>query len=62
MTRPFLRQAKEEPGIVDPASGGPILHPDSRVPELPTYTATRYLQPLREGGSLPAVVDTDAGV
>jgi hypothetical protein len=31
------------------------------VSELPTYTATRYLQPLREGGSLPAVVDTDGG-
>ena len=31
------------------------------VSELPTYTATRYLQPLREGGSLPAVVDTDCG-
>lgn len=29
--------------------------------ELPTYTATRYLQPLREGGSLPAIVDTDGG-
>jgi len=28
---------------------------------LPLYTATRYLQPLREGGSLPAVVETDAG-
>jgi hypothetical protein len=28
---------------------------------LPTYSATRYLQPLREGGSLPAVVDTDGG-
>lgn len=27
----------------------------------PTYTAVRYLVPLREGGSLPAVVDTDAG-
>jgi hypothetical protein len=24
-------------------------------------TATRYLQPLREGGSLPAVVETDGG-
>jgi hypothetical protein len=33
----------------------------SDVPELPTYTATRYVQPLREGGSLPAVVDTDGG-
>jgi hypothetical protein len=31
------------------------------VSELPTYTATRYLQPLREGGSLPAVVDTEGG-
>lgn len=26
---------------------------------LPHYTATRYLVPLREGGSLPAVLDTD---
>jgi len=31
------------------------------VTQLPTYTASRYLQPLREGGSLPAVVDTDGG-
>lgn len=29
--------------------------------ELPRYTASRYVQPLREGGSLPAVVDTDEG-
>ncbi|HEX2778199.1 MAG TPA: HipA family kinase [Gemmatimonadaceae bacterium] len=29
--------------------------------DLPRYDATRYLQPLREGGSLPAVVDTDGG-
>ena len=28
---------------------------------LARHTATRYLQPLREGGSLPAVVDTDGG-
>ena len=28
---------------------------------LPTFTATRYVQPLREGGSLPAVVDTEGG-
>ena len=28
---------------------------------LPTYTATRYVVPLREGGSLPAVLDTDEG-
>ncbi|HET6764779.1 MAG TPA: HipA family kinase, partial [Longimicrobiaceae bacterium] len=31
------------------------------MPQLPTYTATRYVQPLREGGSLPAIVDTDTG-
>ncbi len=30
--------------------------------DLPTFTALRYLQPLREGGSLPAVVDTDDGL
>ena len=29
--------------------------------ELPRHQATRYVQPLREGGSLPAVVDTDGG-
>jgi hypothetical protein len=32
------------------------------VTQLPTYRATRYVQPLREGGSLPAVVDTDDGL
>jgi hypothetical protein len=29
--------------------------------QLPTHTATRYVQPLREGGSLPAVVETEDG-
>jgi hypothetical protein len=29
------------------------------VTELSTYTATRYVQPLREGGSLPAIVETE---
>jgi len=29
--------------------------------QLPVHTATRYVQPLREGGSLPAVVDTHDG-
>jgi hypothetical protein len=28
---------------------------------IPRHRATRYVQPLREGGSLPAVVDTDGG-
>ena len=32
------------------------------VAPLPTYTAHRYVQPLREGGSLPAIVDTDDGL
>ena len=32
------------------------------LPTLPTLTARRYVQPLREGGSLPAVVDTDDGL
>lgn len=34
----------------------------SSVPSLATATAHRYVQPLREGGSLPAVVDTDDGL
>ncbi len=29
---------------------------------LPTYAAHRYVTPLREGGSLPALVDTDGGL
>ena len=28
---------------------------------IPRHTASRYVQPLREGGSLPAVVDTEEG-
>ena len=30
--------------------------------QLSTFSASRYVQPLREGGSLPAVVDTDNGL
>jgi len=29
---------------------------------LPRYIGSRYVQPLREGGSLPAIIDTDAGL
>jgi hypothetical protein len=29
---------------------------------LPLLTASRYVQPLREGGSLPAVIDTEDGL
>lgn len=32
------------------------------IPPLDTVAALRYVQPLREGGSLPAVVDTDRGL
>lgn len=32
------------------------------LPPLPVVTARRYVQPLREGGSLPAVVETDDGL
>jgi hypothetical protein len=30
--------------------------------ELPRLQATRYVQPLREGGSMPAIVETDDGL
>jgi len=33
----------------------------SPSPSLDRHMATRYVQPLREGGSLPAVVDTESG-
>jgi len=36
--------------------------PMSAPSTLPTFAALRYVQPLREGGSLPAVVDTDGGL
>lgn len=35
--------------------------PPASAPGLPWLVATRYVQPLREGGTLPAVVDTDGG-
>jgi hypothetical protein len=35
---------------------------EAPVPELRRFTASRYVQPLREGGSLPAIVDTDGGL
>jgi hypothetical protein len=34
----------------------------AKAARIPTLAARRYVQPLREGGSLPAVVDTDAGM
>ena len=35
--------------------------PASLVPELRTVAVTRYITPLREGGSLPALVEADDG-
>jgi hypothetical protein len=34
----------------------------ANLPLLPRVSAMRYVQPLREGGSLPAVVETDDGL
>ena len=34
----------------------------ANLPPLPRVTAMRYVQPLREGGSLPAVVDSENGL
>lgn len=43
-------------------AGGLYSHPMTLPDSLPVLTARRYVQPLREGGSLPAVVDTDDGL
>jgi hypothetical protein len=43
----------------------PVITDSTREPTqvlLPSHIALRYVQPLREGGSLPAVVDTDDGL
>jgi hypothetical protein len=34
---------------------------DNRLPNIRTVNVTRYLAPLREGGSLPAIVEADDG-
>lgn len=38
-----------------------VFAPCYNLSAVRTLTATRYVQPLREGGSLPAVVETDGG-
>jgi len=38
-----------------------VIPSPSSSPRLDRHVATRYVQPLREGGSLPAVVDTERG-
>ncbi|MEZ4416730.1 MAG: HipA family kinase [Gemmatimonadota bacterium] len=37
------------------------MSPAPVLPPLPTWEAIRYLVPLKEGGSLPAVVETEGG-
>src|SRR3954469_23055818 len=44
-------------GDMREAVGGDTLR--SGMPPLRTVTATRYVTPLREGGSLPAIVEAD---
>src|SRR4051812_10834336 len=48
-----------------PATAIATPHRSTMMPDvvrpLAHHTASRYVQPLREGGSLPAVVDTDGG-
>ena len=39
-----------------------VFEPCYNLCAVRTLTATRYVQPLREGGSLPAVVETEDGV
>ena len=34
---------------------------NDRMPQLRTVNVTRYVTPLREGGSLPAIVEADDG-
>jgi hypothetical protein len=59
---PRHRHPFEDPGA-DRDIFQMTMSPDSQlVTRLPSVSATRYVQPLREGGSLPAVVDTDAGL
>jgi len=46
------------PGFRLPAGRSPACHNDA-VPALRTVQVTRYVTPLREGGSLPAIVEAD---
>ncbi len=47
---------QDDPGDDEVRMGG------TNPVQLPRHRALRYLQPLREGGSLPAVVETDGGL
>src|SRR4051794_3258346 len=61
----FIGSARPGPVVEcrrGPACGCPSLacrHSRYGVPVLPNVTATRYVTPLREGGSLPAIAEAD---
>src|ERR1700754_644190 len=56
MKRPISARSSTTPGGVQRTGG--VTRP-SWQPVLRTVTATRYVTPLREGGSLPAIVEAD---
>ena len=48
-------------GVVNTLAKNPYIYPMQPIPELRTVNVTRYIQPLREGGSLPALAEADDG-
>jgi hypothetical protein len=60
MTRPWGRWSSRHRSVESTPSRRPDdTRADNRMAMLRTVTATRYITPLREGGSLPAVVEGD---
>ena len=45
----------------DMADSASISPPEPAAPSLPRLVAVRYVTPLREGGSVPALVEADDG-
>ena len=48
-----------DPSIPAPLSPCPPVHYPSPMTTIRTVTATRYVAPLREGGSLPGLMEAD---
>lgn len=56
-------EIQPSPGVHFLVASEPIGHSSERtIMTVPVVAARRYLQPLREGGSLPAVVETSDGL
>src|SRR5581483_6376959 len=53
-----IRRSAAQPGSRRTKAAPPIREPRKRM-SIRTVTATRYVTPLREGGSLPAIVEAD---